>query len=431
MASSNESNFPLFSKGRPTEARLLLLVTIVIFLGIEILRRTGHHPGKLNPFLTGGIIAASFWILHFFLVIHKEKGDELFLPLTAFLISLGWLEIFRLRPDNAEKQMLWILIGEGAFILWLVFLKDYRVLEDFKYLFLVGAVILQGAVAIFGSEVNGARLWFKFGFFSIQPVEFVKIFVTIFLVAYLKQNREILEKPLMGHGAGLYKYFVPLFVLWGVAESVLIVQKDLGMALLLFGVFMGLFYVTTRNGKLTMVGFMVFFAASFLLFKVFHHVQVRIHNWWNPWASPEGDGYQMIQALYSLGNGGLLGAGLGKGMPYFIPAVHTDYIFVALSEELGLVGALIIIAVFLVLIQRMFRSALSSQDEFSTLLALGLSVLFATQVFVIIAGAVKMIPLTGITLPFVSYGGSSILSNFMILAIFIQISGRGKAENTG
>jgi cell division protein FtsW len=397
-------------------------------MGMFVLTRAGVSTPGHGLHIPGSIIIASFWFLHFFLILHKEKGDELFLPASALLIGLGWMEIFRLSPELAFKQMIWILIGEAVFVLWLCLVRDYRVLEDYKYLFLVGAVILQGAVAVVGHEVNGARLWFRLGFFSFQPVEIVKIFVTVFLAAYLKQNREILEKPLLGHGAGTARYYVPLFVLWGLAESVLIIEKDLGMALLLFGVFLGLFYVTTRKGWLTALGLLIFLGASFLLYHVFSHVRVRIDNWLNPWADPEGRGYQMIQALYSLANGGILGTGLGLGKPYYIPAVSTDYIFVALAEETGLLGAFVILILFVIIIQRMFRSALSSGDYFSVLLSTGLGLLFATQVFIIVGGAVKLIPLTGITLPFVSYGGSSLVSNFILLGLFMQISGRAFPE---
>ncbi len=423
------------SCGRPVGTRLMLMVTAVILGGAGILDSVNPGVTAINPLIIASIIALSFWGVHFFLVIRKIPGDEYLLPLSTFLISLGWLEIFRLRPDDGIRQLYWILAGEALLVLWLVLVRDYRALEDYKYLFLVGAVLLQGAVAIFGHEVNGARLWFNFGFFSIQPVEFVKIFLTIFLVSYLKQNRSMLEKPLTGKGAGLLRYYIPLFVLWGVAESVLIIQRDLGMALLLFGVFMGLMYIITRQGSLIALGFSMAAVSSVVFYNLFGHVRVRINNWWNPWASPEGWGYQIVQSLYALANGGILGAGLGRGEPYYIPAVHTDYIFVALCEELGLVGGFIIIGVFLVLAERMFRISLGAKDEFSTLLASGLAILFSTQVFIIIAGSVKMIPLTGITLPFVSYGGSSLVSNFLMLGLLMQISAgshdAGKPEVVG
>lgn len=417
--------FPVFHKYRPDERKLLFLVTAVFLLAVYILHHSRLSLAEYDPSIAGYIIIASFWVIHILLILKKDKGDEILLPCAAFLIITGWLVVFRLHPTLAYKQMAWILIGETVFLAWMLLIKDYRALEDYKYIFLVAAVLVQAAVTIFGKEVNGAKLWFDFKFFLFQPIEFVKIFLTIFLVSYLKQSRDILEKPITRSNiALLLKYIIPLFLIWGLAESILIVQKDLGMALLLFGVFMGLFYVTTRKPYITMIGFLISVGGAYLIYTRFAHVQIRINNWLNPWVSPRGVGYQIVQALYAMANGGLTGTGLGMGMPRYIPAVHTDYIFAAVAEELGLWGCLIVLCVFVVLIQRMFKTSVNTSDEFSAFLALGLALLFATQVFVIIAGAVKMIPLTGITLPFMSYGGSSLVSNFILLGIFFQITGR-------
>lgn len=416
-------DFPVFFKGRPIERRLLIILTIIFLTAVYILHISELSLDKYDPSAAGFVILLSFWGLHLFLVFKKFKSDELFLPLTAFLTILGWLMVFRLNPQLAYKQMVWILLAESGLILWLYFVKDFRSLEDYKYLFLVGAVLLQGAVSVFGIEVNGARLWFDFGVFSFQPIELVKISLTIFLAAYLKQNREILAKPIDSNNWKLVlKYIVPLFLLWGAAETLLILQKDLGMALLLFGVFLGLFYAATQKTFITLGGIVLFSGAGYFLYRVFSHVQIRINNWLNPWESPLGTGYQMVQALYALAGGGLTGAGLGMGKPYYIPAVHTDYIFAAICEDLGLWGSYIVLGVFLVLIQRMFKTALRASDQFTSFLSLGLALMFATQVFVIIAGSTKMIPLTGITLPFISYGGSSLVSNFILLGIFFQAS---------
>jgi cell division protein FtsW len=433
VASTQQNKpFPLFNPTRPTERRMLLWVSLIFAVGVYLLINAKLPYEKYNLITNASIILASFWILHIYLVAAKEKGDELFLPLVALLITFGWLEIFRISPELeqnlAEKQMFWIIIGEICFVLWLRFVRDFRGLEDYKYLFLAAAIIMQVAVALFGTEVNGAKLWFRIGGFSIQPIEIIKIFLTIFLVSFLKQNREILEQPLGTKNFALIRYYVLLFFLWGIAESTLIIQKDLGMSLLLFGVFMGLFYIATHKWFLTGIGFGLFAGGGYLLYHIFSHVKQRIDIWWNPWADPQGSGFQIVQSLYSLANGGITGTGFGAGNPQFIPEIHTDFIFVALSEELGLIGALLIMATFLTLIQRMFRTAIHSTNDFSIFLAFGLAVMFATQVFIIVGGAVKFIPLTGITLPFVSYGGSSLVSNFILLGLFMQISGRIRTE---
>jgi cell division protein FtsW (lipid II flippase) len=423
-----EINFPVFRPGRPVERKFLFLVTLILASGIYLLLRSGIQVKDHNPVTYGAVIASSFWLLHLYLILTRKTGDEFFLPLTAFLTIMGWLTILRLNPELAQKQMYWIITGQAAFLLWMQFMKDPRTLEDYKYLFLAAAIILQIIVSIFGVEVNGAKLWLRYNSMSFQPIEFIKIFLTLFLVSYLKQNREILEKPILRKNLPLIKYYVLLFVLWGLAESTLIIQKDLGMALLLFGVFTGLFYVTTKKWALTTLGVIMFGAVGYLLYQHFPHVQSRLDMWWNPWLDPDGGGYQLIQGLYSMANGGITGAGLGSGQAFFVPEIHTDFIYVAIAEELGLVGALVILALFVVLIQRMFITSIYTNNEFSCYLSFGLTAMFATQVLIIIGGAVKFIPLTGLTLPFVSYGGSSLVSNFILLGIFMQISGRIKSE---
>jgi len=422
---NNPPNFPIFKKNRPDERKLLFIISCIFIFAIYLLNKSNLNLPNHYPYIAGLLIILSFWVIHILLIWKKEKGDELIFPLSAFLITIGWLTILRLRPGLAYKQTAWIFIGEAVMIAWLYIVKDYRVLEDYKYLFLVGAILIQAGVAIFGKEVNGARLWFDFKYFSFQPVEFVKILLTFFLASYLKQNRGILEKPLNRENMGqVIKYLIPLFILWGVAESVLILQKDLGMSLLLFGVFLGLFYVSTKKTGITVAGILMFMGGAYIFYRIFPHVQVRINTWLNPWKNPMDSGYQIVQAMYAMANGGLTGTGLGMGSPLHIPAVHTDYIFVAIAEELGLWGAFVVLGAYLALIQRMFKTSVSSKDEFSAYLSLGLSLLFATQVFVIIAGAVKFIPLTGITLPFISYGGSSLVSNFILVGLFLQISGK-------
>ena len=327
-------SFPLSKPGRPTERRLLFFVTLIFAAGLYVLFRNGLFSQKYNAVSFGIIISASFWVLHIFLTLRQEKGDEIFLPLACFLIVLGWLEIYRLSAEIAYRQMIWILIGEFAFILCILFIRNYRKLEDYKYLFLVGAIALEVLVSVFGVEVNGAKLWFDFGYFSVQPVEFIKIFLTIFLASYLRKNREMLIKPFVGKESGtVIRYYMLLLFLWGTAEISLIIQKDLGMALLLFGVFMGLFYVTTRRIYLITVGLGFFTGGSIILYHIFDHVKTRFDMWWNPWPEQAGRGFQIVQALYSFANGGIAGAGLGKGQPFFIPVVSTDFIFAALAEE--------------------------------------------------------------------------------------------------
>ncbi len=423
--------FPICTKGRKYELILLILVSLCFLFGVYILQRAGVG-GSFSPYLGALVIIVSFLFIHGFVRFTGIFSDEFFLPIVFLLIVLGWLEIYRLSPERAFRQMWWILIGEVAFVSVLIFLKDYRFLQDYKYVFLVSAIVLQILVAIFGVEVNGAKLWFRFKFFSIQPVEFIKIFLTIFLASYLEENKDLLQKPLWGEGkAPFLRYHILLFVLWTVAGLVLILQKDLGMVLLLFGTFIGLYYISTQKRYMVIGGMVLFIISSVFLYKVYPHVRVRIDMWLNPWKDPSGLGYQVVQSLYALANGGILGAGLGMGKPYYIPACHTDYIFVSLAEELGYVGAIFILGLYALLIMRMVLCSLKAPDEFTSFLSMGFAIMFFTQVFIIVAGSVRMIPLTGITLPFVSYGGSSLVSNFIMLAIFLQMSHRcfGKQQS--
>ncbi|MBI3925247.1 MAG: FtsW/RodA/SpoVE family cell cycle protein [Armatimonadetes bacterium] len=403
---------------------MLLGSCAVVAIGLGLLQASREvQPGALW-FAAGGLFLS--WLAALAVLrIARIEGDPYLLPVACLLSGIGWAMVYRLEPELGMRQALWIAFGLGAFVLISLLLRDYRALEEYRYLYLAAGVILQASVMMFGVEINGARLWFRFGSYYFQPVEIVKILMILFLAAYLRRFRTWIRLSLRSPEGRLpRRALLVLGIGWAIAEAVLILQKDLGMALLFMGIFLTMFYIATGRTDLAALAGGLFVVGAWLGYLLFSHVQVRVQAWLDPFAHSEAGGYQMAQALFSLSWGGLFGTGLGLGKPNLIPEAPTDFIFVALAEELGLLGGAALLALLVVLVQRAFRVALTAQDEFGTLLAAGLAVLVAWQSLILIAGTLKVIPMTGITLPFISYGGSSMVSNFLILALLRRMSRR-------
>lgn len=353
-------------------------------------------------------------------------ADPHLLPLAALLTAIGVIEIYRLDPHDALRQSLWIVIGLIAFALTLAALRhDYRRLESYKYLFGVGAVLLLALPALpgIGASINGARLWVRIGPLQFQPGELAKIMLIVFLAGYLREKREVLAQ-------GRPKDLGPLLSIWGAAMLVLVETNDLGSALLYFGIFLGMLYVATGRLLYPAAGIALFFAGAYGAYHSIPRVRERVDTFLDPFGDPYGNGYQTVQGLYSLANGGFGGTGLGKGTftttggDPLIPFLKTDFIYSALGQELGLIGAAGLLLVYMIVVLRGVRVALLADDGFSKLLAVGLTFGLALQTFIIVGGIVRLIPLTGITLPFVSYGGSSIVANFVLLAGLLLVSNR-------
>jgi cell division protein FtsW (lipid II flippase) len=372
-------------------------------------------------------------------------SDPYLLPIAAFLAAVGVTEIYRLGPSDAFKQGLWIVIGVGVFALALFGLRrDYRVLENYKYLFGIGAIALLFLPRLpgIGETVNGARLWVHVGPIDFQPGEFAKIFLIVFLAAYLREKREVLAQ-------GRLKDLGPLLIIWGGCMLVLVSSNDLGSALLYYGIFLSMLYVATARLSYVIVGLALFAVGGVGAYEKIPHVRERITIWLHPWTThkvycptsgtmalrQDCESYQLVKSLYSIGNGGFGGTGLGKGTfltvdnpPHqLIPYVNSDFIYSALAQELGLVGAAALLLVFMLFVARGMKIALQADDGFSKLLASGLTFGFAVQTFIIVGGVLRLIPLTGITLPFVAYGGSSIVANFLLLAGLLLVSDRANA----
>jgi cell division protein FtsW (lipid II flippase) len=370
-------------------------------------------------------------------------ADPYLLPMAGLLTAVGVTEIYRLGVNDAFKQGLWIVFGVGLFALALLRLRrDYRVLEHYKYLFGIAAIValFLPRVPGIGTTVNGARLWVHIGSFRFQPGEFSKIFLIVFLAGYLREKREVLAQ-------GRLKDLGPLLVIWGGCMLVLASSNDLGSGLLYFGIFLAMLYVATARLSYVLVGIGLFVAGGFAAYKRIPHVHERVTIWIHPWTShkvycpttgglalrQDCESYQLVKSLYSIASGGFGGAGLGKGTftttggHPLIPYVSSDFIYSALAQELGLIGAAALLLVFMLFVARGMKVALQADDGFSKLLAAGLTFGFALQTFIIVGGVLRLIPLTGITLPFVSYGGSSVVANFLLLAGLLLVSNRANA----
>jgi cell division protein FtsW (lipid II flippase) len=371
-------------------------------------------------------------------------ADPYLLPIAGLLTAIGLTEIYRLHPADAFKQATWIVVAVALFSLTLFLLRyDYRRLESYKYIFGLTAIglLLLPILPVIGLTVNGARLWVHFGPLRFQPGELAKIALIIFLAGYMREKREVLAQ-------GRLKDWGPLLVIWALAMLVLLETRDLGGGLLYFGIFLAMLYVATARLSYVAAGLGLFLIGAVGVWKVTPHVQDRVTIWLHPWTTHKvycplnGEmalrqncqSFQLVKSLYSIGHGGYAGTGLGKGTfttisgQPLIPGASTDFIFSVISQEVGLIGAAGLLLVYMIFVLRGMRIALLAQDGFSKLLAAGLTFGFALQTFIIVGGVLRVIPLTGITLPLVSYGGSSVVANFLLLAGLLLVSNRANRE---
>jgi cell division protein FtsW (lipid II flippase) len=407
----------------------LVVVAIITGLGfasVYIARQDVVSTGSLSYAL---FFFALFLAAHVIARLTVPQADPYLLPMAALLAAIGVTEIYRLDPDNAFRQGLWIVVGVGVFGATLLFLRhDYRRLESYKYLFGLAAIGLLAlpALPIIGETVNGARLWVHVGGIRFQPGELAKIMLIVFLAGYLREKREVLAQ-------GRPKDFGPLLAIWGAAMLVLVQTNDLGSGLLYFGIFLAVLYVATARAWYAAGGLALFVPGATVIYQAVPRVEERVSVWIDPWAHVHTSGYQITQSLFSISHGGFAGTGLGKGTfsntdgGELIPYLHTDFIYSALAQELGLVGSAALLLVYMLFCLRGFRIAMLAQDGFSKLLAVGLTFGFALQAFIIVGGVLRIIPLTGITLPFVSYGGSSVVANFILLAGLLLVSHRANS----
>ena len=381
-----------------------------------------------------GLCVAAHLVVRFRL----PHADPYLLPLVTVLACFGLVVIYRLDEEKAREQAQWFLFGLGLFTLTIVFLRDFRVLERYRYTIAFAGLALLVAPRLpgIGQEVNGAFLGVGVGPISFQPVEFAKIAIIVFLAAYLRDTRQVLvqgARRFAGVTLPPLKHFGPVLVVWGVAMLLLILIKDLGSSVMFFGAFLALLYVATNRLSFVAIGLAMFALGVWVVTTFVGHVQDRIAIRNDPFSPSvvDGDGYQLAQSLFAQADGGLFGTGFGSALlevngTQILPAADTDLIYAVIVNELGLAGACGLLLVYLLFVERGLKVAMVAQDSFSKLLATGLTAVLALQVFVIVGGVTKVIPLTGVTLPFVSYGGSSIVANFVLLALLLLVSDRAR-----
>jgi cell division protein FtsW (lipid II flippase) len=414
----------------------LLIISFIIGAGALALVAIADDPDKLPdalPFMA--VLTICYVVAHIALRKLAASADPLILPLAATANVLGVAAIYRLDPEGkGPTQVLWTALGIACFIGTLVVVKDYRILARYKYVFgFIGVGLLLLPITPFGRVVNGARLWVGFGSFQFQPGELAKICLVIFFAAYLAERKELLaiasRKVLNFHIPDI-KHFGPLLVMWGISLAVMFFEKDLGSSLLFFSIFLVMLYIATARLVYLSLGGLLFAGGAYIGYQLFTHVQDRVQVWldvFNPrYISDQG--YQLAQSLFALATGGLFGTGWGQGRPDLIPEAETDFIFSVLGEELGLMGTAAVLLAFMLLMARGLRIAVNARDDFGQLLAAGLTTVLAIQTFIILGGVTRLLPLTGITLPFMSYGGSSLLSNFILIALLVRISHQRASE---
>lgn len=357
------------------------------------------------------------------------------LPVVALLNGLGYVMIARLDPHEARLQAGWTAVGAIAYVVTLLLVRRSRDLDRYRYLLLLGGIglLMLPMVPHVGEDINGARLWIHVGPITGQPVELAKLALCIFFASYFAEKREMLSMATVRIGNRLFlqpRALGPLFLVWGLTMLVLAAEHDVGFALLIFVLFISLLWLSTGRIAWILIGLGLFALGTFVGSHLFSQVNERITIWLDPWPYVNNASYQLVQGLYAMGTGGLIGTGLGLGHPSFVPAVTTDFIFAAFGEEMGLLGTTIIVAAFLLLVGTGFRIAQTARSDFAKLAAAGLTVVLGLQALFIMAGIVRLLPLTGLTLPFMAYGGSSLVANYILVAILARISDEGARSAT-
>lgn len=409
---------------RRTEFYLLLLS--IAFLALGLLGLAGFRGASNEPALRmTAEFGLMFLVAHLGLRILAPDSDELLLPLTSLLAAFGVLFVARLQPGLATQQLVWLGVGIGLLLLTIVPLKQYARLRNYQFVAAFLGLALMFGTALVGKEINGSRLWLGAGGYYFQVTEAMKLLLVLFLAGYLADRRLMLgnvSRRWRAFRVPTFPYLIPLAIIWALTLALMAWQHDLGAMLLLMAVTLLLLYTATNRLLFVLGGFLVMVANVYVAYHVFGYVRLRIDLWLHPLSRVHDAGYQGAQSLYAFAAGGVLGTGIGRGYPGYIPAVHTDFIFAAIGEEMGLAGTIAVVAAYLLLTFRGLRVALGQPTDYGTLLALGATSILAFQSIIIMGGNLGLIPLTGITLPFVSYGGSSIAVNFVLLALLLRLS---------
>jgi cell division protein FtsW (lipid II flippase) len=385
---------------------------------------------------------------HFLLRARLPDADPFMFPLVALLAAFGVVMLYRLDEGLARDQANWFVLGLALFTATIYLLRDYEALERYRYVIAVGGLglLLLPRVPGLGEQINGAYLGVDLGPLSFQPTELAKICIVVFLASYLNERREVLvvgARNFAGVVLPPLKHLGPLLVVWGAAMLLLVVIRDLGSSLMFFGAFLAVIYVATARISFVLIGVLMFVVGAYFFANTIPHVQERFDIWLDPFHDAGDQGYQVAQSLFAQADGGLFGKGLGGSLVQLpqvsescadrfpdcgaiLPAPHTDFIYAVIVDELGLFGGAAVVLIYGLIAERGFKTAVLAEDGFSKLLATGLTAILALQAFVIIGGVTRVIPLTGVTLPFISYGGSSITANFVLLALLLMISDKAR-----
>ena len=439
MSSTDTGQTVVYRKRRNIELALIIVAALLGVGGFALttINISGALPANL-PWVAGGWLVLCL-VAHLAVRIKAPWADPVILPCVLALNGLGLAMIYRLDQDEpvstlVNGQLMWTAVGIALFVVVLFGVRDYRDLQRYPYvLFLVGLLLLLlplvPGLASAANEANGSRIWISVAGFSFQPAEIAKIILTLAFASYLAEHRDVLQ--LAGRSWGRFRMprgrdLLPIMVMWLAAVAVIVFENDLGTALLFFGLFVMMLYVATSQARWVVIGAVLFGGAGIIAYNVLYHVQVRFSSWLDPFSDPDQNG-QIISAQYGMAWGGLFGRGWGQGRPSLVPLAQSDFIASSLAEELGLVGLMAVIVIYGLIIARGLRAALTAHDAFGKLLAGGLSFTFALQVFAIIGGVTRLLPLTGLTTPFLSQGGSSLVANWVIIAALMQISHAGRA----
>ncbi len=421
---------------------LVALVPVALLLTAGFAAVFAQEEAQLGntSLIYGAYFLAICLATHIYLRIRLPNADPYLFPLVALLTAFGLVMIYRIDDALARDQANWFVLGLILFALTIQFLRDYEVLERYRYTIAAVGLLLLLAPRVpgIGAQVNGAYLGVDVGPIAFQPAEFSKIAIVIFLASYLRENREVMivgARRILGVTLPPLKHFGPMLVVWGASMFMLVFIRDLGSSLMFFAAFLALLYVATGRFSFVVIGMAMFAVGAWVVTNAVPHVNDRVEIWLDPYQDPADTGYQILQSIFAQADGGLFGKGFGQallqipdGGGTLLPAAQTDLIYSLIVNEVGLFGACGLVAIYLLIAARGFKIALLSSDGFSKLLATGLTAVFSIQAFVIIGGVTRVIPLTGVTLPFVSYGGSSIVANFVLLALLLLISDRARRE---
>ncbi|NCD18680.1 MAG: FtsW/RodA/SpoVE family cell cycle protein [Actinobacteria bacterium] len=426
----------------------ILLLTVAVLIGIYAYVQVGLAMNGVVPAnlaMQAGAFTGLTVLVHLLVRWKAPYADPVILPSAVALTGIGLAMIYRLDLSYAElgratgfapRQLLWTVVGMAAATTILFFFKDHRVLRRYTYVSLVAGLtlLLLPLVPGLGRTINGSRIWIGIGSMTFQPGEIAKIVLAIFFAGYLvtaRDNLALAGPKILGLHLPRLRDLGPILLAWAVAILVLVAQRDLGTSLLFFGFFVAMLYVATERISWVVIGLVLFGGGATLAATVFPHVMARVEAWLNPLdpaiynRSPGGSG-QLVQGMFGMASGGLTGTGWGEGFPHLVPYANSDFIWASLGEELGLTGLLAILAIYLILTQRGIRTGIGVRDGFGKLLCAGLSFVIAFQVFVVIGGITRIIPLTGLTMPFMAYGGSSLLSNWIIVGLLLRISNEAR-----